>query len=114
MSILGFPSTQELTSMLGYVTDQDRAEWEQRKAASDQQLEAARNGLTARGLASQSAAPALSMAEKSIDRQLQGETIAARQAERTGRKERVERTETRTRFYEEDLPEGADGRQPGF
>jgi hypothetical protein len=114
MSILGFPSETELSSMMGYVTDEDREKWDRMKAASDKQLEGARNGLTAKGLASQSAGPAISMAEKSINAQMQGEQMAEREALRNSRKERVERTETRTRFFEEDAPNNMDQHEMGY
>lgn len=108
MSILGFPSEKELSSMFGYVSDEDREKWNRMKAASDAQVEGAHNGLTARGLASQSANPALHMAEKSIDAQMKGEQMAEREALRNGRKERVELKETRTRYFEEDAPSNSD------
>lgn len=104
MSILGFPSETELSSMMGYVTDEDRDKWERMKASSDKQIERSRSGLTARGLASQSAAPAISMAEKSINAQMHGEQMADRERRRKEGEEEVEVTETRkrTRFFDKD------------
>lgn len=70
MSILGFPSETDISSMMGYVTDEDRAQWLRMKEASDRQLEEANNGLTAKGLALQSATPAIGIAEKVIGAQM--------------------------------------------
>ena len=114
MSILGFPSENEVASMFGFVTDEDRSRWERMKEASDKQLEGAREGLTAKGLASQSAGPMIGMAERSINAQMHGEQMAERKAQRDGRTERVERTETRTRYFEEDAPNTSGGREMGF
>lgn len=100
--------------MFGFVTSEDRARWNQMKADSDQQLESARSGLTAKGLASQSAAPMIGMAERSINAQMTGEANAQRKAERDGRKERVELTETRTRFFEEDATPTSSDREMGY
>jgi hypothetical protein len=104
MGILGFPSETELSSMMGYVTDEDREKWARMKASSDKQIENSRNGLTARGLASQSAAPAISMAEKSINAQMHGEQMADRERRRKEGESEVSVTETRksTRFVERD------------
>ena len=104
MSILGFPSETELSSMMGYVTDEDRDKWEKMKASSDKQIENSRSGLTAKGLASQSAGPAISMVEKSINAQMHGEQMAERERRRKEGEEEVEVTETRkrTRFFDRD------------
>ncbi|ROR75981.1 hypothetical protein SAMN06295974_3874 [Plantibacter flavus] len=100
--------------MFGFVTNEDRERWNKMKAASDEQMEGARNGLTAKGLASQSAAPMIGMAERSINAQMTGEANAQRRAERDGRKERVELTETRTRFFENDAPASSPDREMGY
>ena len=91
MGMMGFPNETELSSMMGFVTDEDREKWDQMKAASDSRLEASRNGLTARGLASKAATPVMSIAERSINAQLQ----AARneEARDTMRKQRRRVTE---------------------
>ncbi|MCI4659599.1 hypothetical protein [Cryobacterium zhongshanensis] len=118
MGILGFPSETELSSMMGYVTDEDRDKWARMKASSDKQIENSRNGLTARGLASQSAAPAISMAEKSINAQMHGEQMADRERRRKEGEEEVEVTETRkrTRFFDKDSAgtTSASGHEMGF
>lgn len=111
MGVLGFPTDDELLSMFGYVTDEDRDKWTRMKESSDRGLEEARNGLTARNLASQSAAPAIGMAEKSINAQMHGEQTAEREAQRRSRTERVT---TRTRYYEEEIPDTADDRGMGY
>lgn len=111
MGVLGFPNDNELLSMFGYVTDEDRDKWNRMRESSDRSLEESRSGLTARGLASQSAAPAIGMAEKSINAQMQGEQMAEREAKR---KSRTERVTTRTRYYEEEIPESADDREMGY
>lgn len=83
MPILGFPSEREVSSMLGFVTHEDRAKWDQMKEASDKQLEATRSGLTAKGLASQGATPAISMVEKSINAQMTAATMEERRKTQT-------------------------------
>lgn len=70
MSLLGFPSEGEIASMMGYVKEEDRAEWDRRIAASNSRIENARASLSARGLASQIATPAMSIAEKSMNASL--------------------------------------------
>lgn len=70
MAILGFPNEAEISSMMGFVTDEDRAKWDRMKEASDRNLEATRGGMTARQLAAQFASPAMSMAERSVTAQL--------------------------------------------
>jgi hypothetical protein len=102
MALLGFPSENELTSMLGYVTEEDRAKWDQQKDASDKHLEKARSGLTARGLASQAATPAISMAERSIQAQMTG---AQTEERRNTRAKQTKRTVT-TLETEEPVEEG--------
>jgi len=108
MSILGFPNETELASMMGFVTDEDRQKWTQMKESSDKQLEGARSGMTARGLASHSAAPAISLAEKSINAQMQGEQIAEREAQRELRTPRFTKTERveKTSYFENEMPPG--------
>lgn len=102
MGIPGFPSENEVLSMFGYVSDEDREKWRRKREAADKDLQNARNGQTAKGFASQFAAPAISMAEKSINAQMQGEQVAARDAMR---KRRTERVTERTRYYEEEIPQ---------
>lgn len=70
MGILGFPSENEITTMMGYVTPEDRRKWEQDKPQSDQGVDAARGRLSARGLASQVAQPAMDIAGRSINASL--------------------------------------------
>ena len=108
MSILGFPNETELASMMGFVTDDDRDKWDRMKASSDKQMETARGGLSARGMASQSAAPAISFVEKSINAQMQGEQMAERS--RMRQESEVEETTTRksTRF----VPRNEQGEAP--
>jgi hypothetical protein len=98
MSIFGFPSTSELTEMMGYVTDEDHARWDSMKESSDKRREAARTGQTAKGLASQGVAPALGMAEKNINAQIHGEQMAERQRRRQEDEVEVTQTETRKSF----------------
>jgi hypothetical protein len=70
MSVMGFPNERELSSMFGFVTDEDREKWDRMKAASDRQLEADGGRVTARGLAEQTAAPGISFAAKKIEADL--------------------------------------------
>ncbi|WP_311245260.1 MULTISPECIES: hypothetical protein [unclassified Microbacterium] len=70
MGIMGFPSEHEITSMMGFVNEEDRTRWEKEKAASDARVESARAGLSARGLASTMAQPAMGIAERSINASL--------------------------------------------
>lgn len=78
MPIPGFPGESQLSSMFGFVTHEDRARWDQMKASSDAELEKAKNGLSARGLASKAAAPAMSFAEKTITSQMHAEQTEER------------------------------------
>ncbi len=95
VGMLGLPNPEELASMFGYVDENDRAQWEQKKAASDARLEQARNRLSGRGLATHAAGPAMGMAERSINAELS----AARheEARNTLAKERKTTTTTITR-----------------
>lgn len=68
MSPLGFPNQGELLSMMGFVTNDDRAKWDSQKAASDKALSG--NGKTAGGLASKATAPAFGLAEKAMTAKL--------------------------------------------
>lgn len=70
MSISGFPSERELSDMFGYVTQEDREKWDKESEAADQRRERARNGLSARGLASNAVAPIISQAENVMNRQM--------------------------------------------
>ena len=78
MGIPGFPSEVDLSSMMGFVTDEDREKWTRMKQASDRALDGARNGLAASGLISQSMASGVGMAEKSVAAQLIGEETRTR------------------------------------
>ena len=73
MGFPGFPDANFVSEMTGFVTHEDRARWEQKKASSDAELEKARGGLSARGLASQAAKPAMSLAEKTLMSQMHAE-----------------------------------------
>jgi hypothetical protein len=108
MSILGFPSEQELTSMMGFVTDKDRDEWDARKDASDRRLESARSGLTAKGLASKSATPAVSMIERTVNSQM---TAAQMEARRNTSPKQTRRTVT---TLETEEPVQSDGYGMGY
>lgn len=70
MGLLGFPSESEITGMFGYVTPDDRRKWDQTAAESNQRVDAARDRLSARGLASQVAQPAMDIAGRSINASL--------------------------------------------
>lgn len=108
MGMMGFPNEQELTSMLGYVTDEDRKRWEEMKATSDANLENARNGLTARGLASQAASPAISLAEKSVNAQMTSAAMEER------RKTQVKQTKRTVTTFETEEPVKSDGHGLGY
>lgn len=108
MSILGFPNEAELSSMMGYVTEEDREKWDRMKAASDSRLEASRNGLTARGLASQAAMPAMSIAERSINAELH----AARNEE--ARKTQVKETKRTVTTFTKEEPVSSEEYGPGY
>lgn len=91
MAILGFPNEAEISSMMGFVTDEDRDKWDQMKAASDKNLAATRNGLTARGLASQAALPGMNLAEQAVNSRMRAAHNV--QADRTtGSRARVRET----------------------
>lgn len=70
MGILGFPSENELSSMLGFVTDEDREKWRRGREASETRRQETREGLSARGLVSQAAMPAVSIGERVLNAEL--------------------------------------------
>lgn len=78
MGVMGFPGERDLSTMFGVVTEEDRQRWERDKQASDQRIQGAREGLTARGLASKSVTPTIGLAEKVINSQIHGEMTDAR------------------------------------
>lgn len=108
MAIMGFPGEGELSSMMGYVTDEDREKWERMKAASDSRLEASRNGLTARGLASQAAQPAMGIAEQSINAELH----AIRNEE--ARKTQLKETKRTVTTFTKEEPVSSEEYGPGY
>lgn len=91
MGLLGFPSPDEISSMMGYVTDEDRSKWEQMKNRSDAEI--AKRG----EVGSKITAPAVSIVERTVNAQMQGEMIAERERQRQEREDKVEIRETRTR-----------------
>lgn len=117
MTLPGFPNETQISEMFGYVTPEDKSRWSSQKEASDRALESSRSGLTARGLASQSATPAIGMAEKSINAQIHAEQMSERERQRRSNEEEVEVTETRKRrsYIPRDEPtQRPDGREMGF
>lgn len=80
----------DLRSMFGYATDEDRARWDQLEEASKARREKERSGLTAKAMASKSMGGPLSMAEKNIGAQMHA--VRAEEHRNSGR--RVERTTT--------------------
>ena len=79
MGLMGIPTADEMASMMGYVTDEDRSKWEAKKARSDAEMQR-------RGQMGQSVTgPALGMAEKTVNAQMQGEMIAERERSRADR-----------------------------
>lgn len=111
MGVFGIPSENELLSMFGYVSDEDREKWNRKNAASGRGSDGANQGATAKGLASKAAAPVIAMAEKSINAQMQGEQTAEREAQRKGR---IESFTERTRYYENEVPPKADDHEMGY
>lgn len=109
MGMLGFPDAEEMASMMGFVTDEDRDRWKKQKAASDERMESARNGLSARQLASQSAAPAIGLAEKAINAQMTSASIEQRRG--TLKKQTNRRTVT---TFETEEPVVSDEPGMGF
>ena len=91
MGLLGFPNPDEISSMMGYVTDEDRAKWEQMKARSDAELQKRSEA------GSKMTDPAVSIVERTVNAQMQGEMIAERERQREEREDKVEIRETRTR-----------------
>lgn len=108
MAILGFPNEGEISSMMGFVTEEDREKWERMKAASDSRLEASRRGLSARGLASEVAMPAMNIAERSINAQLH----AARNEE--ARNTQVKETKRTVTTFTKEEPVAFDEYGPEF
>ena len=96
MGLLGFPSADEMSSMMGFVTDEDRAKWDSMKQRSDAEL--AKRG-SAEGVASKGVNPALGFAEKSINAQMHGEQMAVRERARKEGETQVEVVETRRKTH---------------
>ena len=91
MGLMGIPTADEMASMMGYVTDEDRSKWEAKKARSDAEMQRrCQMGQSVTG-------PVLGMAEKTVNAQMQGEMIAERERQREAREDKVEIRETRTR-----------------
>ena len=103
MGLLGFPSADEMSSMMGFVTDEDRAKWDSMKQRSDAEL--AKRG-SADSVASKGVNPALGFAEKSINAQMTAEQMAIRErARQEGEIKRTRKTlitEEETDFVEKD------------
>ena len=117
MTLPGFPNQSQISEMFGYVTAEDKSRWNSQKEASDRALDNSRSGLTAKGLASQAAAPAIGMAEKSINAQMHAEQMSERERQRRSGEEEVEVTETRKRrsYIPRDEPKQSTGdREMGF
>lgn len=108
MGFPGFPDETFISEMTGFVTHEDREAWERKKAASDAELERARSGLTARGLASKAATPAMSFAEKTITAQMHAEQTEER---RNSHRNQTKRTVT---TFETEEPVSFDEHGPGF
>lgn len=108
MGMLGFPGKDELTGMFGYVTDEDRAKWEQQRAASDARIANGEGGVTARSLAHQAATPAMSFAERTIT----GQMHAAQTEER--RNTSVKQTKRTFTTFEREEPVSFEERGPEY
>jgi len=108
MGIPGFPNESDLSSMMGFVTDEDREKWTRMKEASDRALDGTRNALAASGLVSQSMASGVSMAEKSVAAQLIGEQTETR---RHTQPKQTKRTVT---TLETEEPEPSEDQEMGY
>lgn len=110
MAILGLPDENFLSEMTGFVTHEDREQWDRKKAASDAELEKARGSLSARGLASKAATPAMNFAQQTITAQMHAEQTEER---RDSHKKQTKRTGGYT-TYETTEPVSFDERGPEF
>lgn len=118
MGLMGIPTADEMASMMGYVTDEDRSKWEAKKARSDAEMQR-------RGQVGQSVTgPALGMAEKTVHAQMQGEMIAERERQRQSNEveDEVQTTTTTTHTsrkksfrprFDDDSPKKSDDFQMG-
>lgn len=91
MGLLGFPSGKDLSEMFGFVTDEDRAKWEQQREANKEKTPG-----TAQDMASKSIAPALDMAKHGVQAQMHGAQYEAQRGAQPKQKSRVVTRETVT------------------
>lgn len=110
MAILGLPDENFISEMTGFVTHEDREAWEQKKAASDAELERARGSLSARGLASKAATPAMNFAQQVITAQMHAEQTEERRD--SHRKQSKQTSATKT--FQTTEPVSFDERGPEF
>lgn len=110
MGLMGIPTADEMASMMGYVTDEDRSKWEAKKARSDAEMQR-------RGQAGQSVTgPVLGMAEKTVHAQMQGEMIAERERQRQSNEVEVETITRQKSFrprFDDESPKKDDDFQMG-
>lgn len=67
MGFLGFPSEKDMAELFGFVTPEDKANWEKSREANAQA-----NPGTAKEMADKSMAPAMDMAKRGVQAQMHG------------------------------------------
>lgn len=103
MSFMGFPSRRDMSEMFGFVTNEDKAKWEQERDANQKSGSSG----TASEMASKSAGPALDLARKGVQAQMHG---AQTEAQRGAQAKVV----TRETFKEQSRNVDDSGYTPGF
>ena len=86
MGVLGFPSGKDMSEMFGYVTDEDRAKWDQQREANKEKQPG-----TAADMASKSVAPAMDMAKQGVQAQMHGAQYEAQRGAQPKERTRVVR-----------------------
>ena len=84
MGLIGFPSGRDLSEMFGYVTEEDRAQWEKQREAGKQNQPG-----TAQEMANKSIAPALDMAQRGVQAQMHGAQMEAQRGSQPKQRSRV-------------------------
>lgn len=83
--VMGFPTGKDMSEMFGYVTEEDRSNWQQQREASKQEKPPG----TAQEMASKSIAPALDMAKHGVQAQMHGAQTEAHRGAQPKTKSRV-------------------------
>lgn len=107
MSFMGFPTGKDLSEMFGFVKEEDRNNWEKERAARQNQSRG-----TAADMAGRSAGPALDMAKRGVQAQMNGAQMEAQRGQQA--KVRMVKTETFTEQSENIDPKSTVDYGPDF